>query len=63
MGKDLEIVFLELKISKANWLFIGTYKPFSLSDTAFTSKFSWSAHDNILFMGDFNMTPNNPKVS
>ena len=46
-----------------------TYKPPSLSDIAFTSEirdiltFYWSTHDNILLMGDFNMTPNNPKLS
>ena len=64
-----EILVLELKLSKTNWLVIGTYKPPSLSDIAFTSEisniltFCRSTHDNILLMGDFNMTPNNPKLS
>ena len=64
-----EILVVELKLSKTNWLVIGTYKPPSLSDIAFTSEISniltfyWSTHDNILLMGDFNMTPNNPKLS
>ena len=41
----------------------------SLSDIVFTSEISnklifyLSTHDNILLMGDFNMTPNNPKLS
>ena len=67
--QDLEILVLELKLSKTNWLVIGTYKPPSLSDIAFTSEISniltfyRSTHDNILLMGDFNMTPNNPKLS
>ena len=58
-----------MKLSKTNWLVIGTYKPASLSDIAFTSEISniltfyQSTHDNILLMGDFNMTPNNPKLS
>ena len=58
-----------MKLSKTNWLVIGTYKPPSLSDIAFTSEISniltfyRSTHDNILLMGDFNMTPNNPKLS
>ena len=44
-------------------------KPPSLSDIAFTFEISnilicyRSTHDNILLMGDFNMTPNNPKLS
>ena len=67
--QDLEILVLELKFFKTNWLVIGTYKPPSLSDIAFTSEISniltfyRSTHDNILLMGDFNMTPNNPKLS
>ena len=66
--QDVEILVLELKLSKTNWLVIGTYKPPSLSDIAFTSEISniltfyRSKHDNILFMGDFNITPNNPKL-
>ena len=69
MHQDLEILVLKLKFSKTNWLVIGTYKPPSLSDIAFTSEirniltFYRSAPDNILLMGDFNMTPNNPKLS
>ena len=53
---------------KLNWLVIGTYKPPSLGDNTFTSEISniitvyWSTHGNILLMGDFNMTPNNPKL-
>ena len=67
--QDLEFLVLELKLSKINWLVICTYKPPSLSDIAFTSEISniltfyRSLHDNILLMGNFNMTPNNPKLS
>ena len=66
--QDLEILVLKQKLSKTNWLVIGTYKPPSLGDIAFTSQiintltFYRSIHDNILLMGDFNMTPNNPKL-
>ena len=66
--QNLEILVLNLKLSKTNWLVIGTYKP-SLSDIAFTSEISniltfyWSTHNSILLMGDFNMTPNNSKLS
>ena len=67
--QDLEILVLELKLSKTNWLVIGIYKPPSLSDIVFTSEISniltfyQSTHDNILLMGDLNMTPNNPKLN
>ena len=67
--QNLEILVLELKLSKTNWLVIGTYKPPSPSDIAFTSEISnilafyWQTQDNILLMGDFNMAPNNPKLS
>ena len=69
MVQDLEILVLESKLSKTNWLVLGTYKPPSLSDIAFTFEISniltfyRSTHDNILLMGDFNMTTNNPKLS
>ena len=58
-----------MKLSQTNRLVIGTYKPPSLSDIPFTSEtsntptFYLSTHDNILLMGDFNITPNNPKSS
>ena len=64
--QNLDILVLELKLSKTNWLVIRTYKPPSLSDIAFTSEISKiltfyrSTHDNILLMADFNMTPNDP---
>ena len=67
--QDLEILVLELKLSETHWLVIGTYKPPSLSEIAFTFKvsniliFYQSTHDNILLMGNFDMTPNNPKLS
>ena len=69
MCQDLEILVLELKIYKTNWLVIGNYKPPSLSDIVFTPEISnnltiyQSTHGNVLLMGDFSMTPNNPKLS
>ena len=62
--QDLENLVLESKLSKTNWLLIGTYKPPSLSDIAFTSEISSiltfyrSTHDNIFFMSNFYMTLN-----
>ena len=58
-----------MKLPKTNWLVIGTCKPPSPSDIAFTSEitiiltFYRSTHNNILLMGDFNMTLSNPKLS
>ena len=65
MRQDFEI----LKLSKTNWLVIGTNKPPSLSDITFTSEirnvltFYWSTHDKILLIGDFKMTPDNPNLN
>ena len=69
MRRDFKILALELKLSKTNWLIIGTYKPPSLSDITFTSEiknvltFYRSTHDNMLLMGDFNMTLDNPNFN
>ena len=66
MCQDLQILVLEQKLSKTDWLVIHTYKPPSLSDIAFTSetcKFYWSTHDNFLLLNNFNMAPNNTKLS
>ena len=69
MLQDLEILVLEMKLSKTNRLVIGTYKPVSLSDVIFASeirnilRFYPSIHGNILLTGDFNKTSNNPKTS
>ena len=67
MSQDFEILAFEVKISKTNWLIIGTYKPPSLSDNVFTPEliltFYWSTHENILFMGDINMALHNPNFN
>lgn len=61
MSQDFGILVLELTLSGTNWLIIGTYKPPSLKDITFASdirnilKFYFLSHDNLLFMGDFNM--------
>ena len=69
MRQDLDILLLEFKLSKTNWLVTGTYKPPLLSDSQITSEsrniltFYHSKHGNILRMGHFNMTPSNRKLS
>ena len=65
MRQDFEI----LKLSKTNWLIIGTNKPLSQSDITFTSEiknvltFYWLTHENMLLTGDFNITLNNPNFN
>ena len=69
MRQDFEILTLESILSKSNWLIIGAYKPPSLSHTTFTSEneniltFYRSTHDNILLMGDFNVTLDDPNFN
>ena len=69
MRQDFEILALELKLSKTNWLIIRTYKPPSLSYIVFTPEikniliFHRSTRVNILLMGDFNVTLDNPNFN
>ena len=69
MRQDFEILALELKVSKTNWLIIGTYKLPSLINNTFTSEiknvliFLRSSHGNILLMGDFNKSLGNPNLN
>ena len=70
MRQNFENLALELKFSRTNCLIINTCKPPpSLSDITFTPEikniltFYWSTHDNILLMGDFNMTLDNPNFN
>ena len=68
MPQDLEILVLELNIFKTLWLIIGTNKSPSLNDMTLTSEIKnvlmlyRSSYDNFLLMGDFNMTPESPKM-
>ena len=68
MCHDFEILALELKLLKTNWLIIGTYKRPSLSDIIFTIEikniltFYRSTHGNILIMGDFDMALDNRDI-
>ena len=67
MLEDFEILALELR--PTSWLIIGSYKSPSLSDITFTSKTKniltcyRSTYDNILLMGEFNMTLDNPNFN
>ena len=57
-----ETIFLEVNVQSSKWLFVGCYKPPSQNEEFFISNLSktinvFSAkYDNILLMGDFNLT-------
>ena len=67
MLEDFEILALELR--PTSWLIIGSYKSPSLSDITFTSRAKniltcyRSTYGNILLMGEFNMTLDNPNFN
>ena len=60
---DTESIFLEINIRLRKWLFVGAYKPPDQSKTAFLESLSKNlstyldTYENILMLGDFNMTP------
>ena len=62
---DIEILHLELALTKRKWLILVLYKTPSLRSEIFISEvtkaltFYSEKYDNILLMGDFNMTPEN----
>ena len=61
-AKDLEILVIEFTISKKKWLLYGIYKPPNVSNTYFLEEiqnslnFFYSHYENIILVGDFNMT-------
>ena len=63
-----ETIFLEIMIRKRKWLIIGTYKPPSQNVFLFLENLSNNLftylkdYDNILLLGDFNMTPENTNL-
>ena len=64
----VEAIYLEIYIRKRKWLIIGTYKPPSQRDSIFLENLLNNLYtylkdyDNILLLGDFNMTPENTNV-
>ena len=65
---NIESIYLELNLRKRKWLVIDIYKPPSYSEDAFIkSLFSCLTNatkefENILLLGDFNMTAENTKM-
>ena len=62
---NIELQPLELGLTKWKWLILGLYKTPSLRSEIFVSEvikaltFYSEKYDNVLLMGDFNMTPEN----
>ena len=60
-----ETIFLEVSVQSSKWLFVGCYKPPSKIEEFFISNLSKTInafstkYDNILLMGDFNLTIEN----
>ena len=60
---DTESIFLEINIRLRKWLIVGAYKPPDQRKTPFLESLSKNlstyleTYENILMLGDFNMTP------
>ena len=58
----IEILPIELRLLNSKWLILGTYKPLSenkptyISETQKLFTYYRSSYDNILLLGDFNMS-------
>ena len=63
----IEILLLELRLLNSKWLIIGTYKPLSQNEPTYVSEIQklltyYSSYDNILLLGDFNMSFSNKNM-
>ena len=61
-----EIIVFEFSISKKKWLLLGNYKPPSQNELSFINEiklslnFFSSSYENFLFLGDFDLSTENP---
>ena len=64
----IEILPLELRLLNSKWLILGTYKPPSQNEPTYVSEiqklltYYRSSYDNILLLGDFNMSFSNKNM-
>ena len=64
----IEILPLELRLLNSKWLKLGTYKPPSQNEPTYVSEiqklltYYRSSYDNILLLGDFNMSFSNKNM-
>ena len=65
---EIEHICVALNLGKGKWLIVGLYKPPNINETFFTNKLSAAlnklskTYDNLLYLGDFNMTPIGSKL-
>ena len=65
---EIEYICVALNLGKHKWLIVGLYKPPNTNETFFTNKLSAAlnelskTYDNLLLLGDFNMTHHNSKL-
>ena len=65
MFSDLELMTFELHQGKRKWLLLGIYKPLSQNDIEFLNRialiidYHLRTHENILAIGDFNLSVDN----
>ena len=68
LPNDIQIILAELNFRKQKWLYMGIYRPPSQSLSYFINNIvllldHYSAtYSNVLIMGDFNATPNDPVI-
>ena len=68
VSDDCEIILIESSIKTRKWLFIGLHKPPSQNDKHFLDNLSLILNtltrpfDNIILMGDFNLTTENKNL-
>ena len=66
---NLEILFIEFSLRNRKWLCIGLYKPPSLNEVFFLDSLNkvitslLNCYENILLIGDFNITINNKNLN
>ena len=62
---NLKLIAIEIHQNKRRWLFIGTYKPPSQSDSELTKRLSLiidcysPKYENLILIGDFNLSTEN----
>lgn len=64
---DIEVIFVELRFNNEKWVLVGVYHPPNQLDEYFTNSMcqllSELKYENIIVIGDFNMTESSPYMS
>ena len=64
---DIEVIPIEINLRKSKWLILPIYRPHWVGENKFVGSLSslidfYSKYDNIITLGDFNMTQDNPNI-